>query len=122
MRSFRWILSICAFFLVVSGTAAMLRADDKGDAPRALLHAVNPTTAHAGETAVATGEQLSKRYVAALYLTNGKDDFEVEILKQTDTELTFKVPTNVKGNLRLMILTSGVEPKLAEQPVRITVE
>ena len=126
MRTFRWLFALAIFALIFSGATAALRAadkdGDKGDEPRALLHSVDPATAKPGDTAVATGDHLTKRHLTALYLTNGKDDFECEILKQTETTVTFKVPAGVKGSLRLMILTGGANPKLAEQPVRITIE
>ena len=122
MRSFRWLIALVTFFILFSGTAALLRADEKGDEVRSLLHSVAPDTAHSGDTVVATGGRLTTKHLAELYLTNGTEDFKVEILKQTETEVTFKVPPGIKGRFRLMILTAGVEPKLAEQPVRLVVE
>jgi hypothetical protein len=122
MRSFKWLVALVTFFILFSGTAAALRAEDKGDDIRSLLHSVAPDTASPGDTVVATGERLTTKYLAELYLTDGKDDIKVEILKQTETEVTFKVPPGVKGRFRLMILSAGVEPKLAEQPVRLVVQ
>jgi hypothetical protein len=97
-------------------------ADDKGDTPRALIESVNPMNVRTGDTVVATGTRMEKKYVAELYLTNGKDDIKVEILKQTEKEITFKIPPDLNGRYRLMILTGGLDGQLIEQPVRVVVE
>jgi hypothetical protein len=124
MRTYRWLIALAAIFFLFSGTAAILGAPaaDKGDEVRSLLHSVAPDTARPGDRVVAGGEKLTDKYLAELYLTNGKDDIKVEILKQTETEVTFKVPPGIKGGFRLMILTAGADPKLVEQPVRLLVE
>ncbi|GEM_PF-1074986 len=122
MRSIRWLSALVTFFILSVGTAALLRADEKGDEVRSLLHSIAPDSAHPDDIVVATGERLTTKHLAELYLTNGTDDVKVEILKQTETEVTFKIPPGIKGRFRLMILTAGVDPKLAEQPVRIVVE
>lgn len=86
MRSFRWLIALVFFF---SGAAAMLRPDGKGDEVRASLHSITPDSARPGDTVVATGDHLAAKFLAELYLTDGKDDIRVEILKQTNTEVTF---------------------------------
>jgi len=61
--------------------------------------------------------------VAKVYLTDQKKDMVVEVTEQTATSLKFKIPaTAAPGRFALMLLTSGKEPKLIEQPVKLTVE
>ena len=84
---------------------------------------VDPASAKAGDVVTVTGENLGQSIVAALYLTNGKDDFKAEITEQTSTSIKFKVPSAVKtGRLALMVLTKGKEPKLIEEPVKVLIE
>src|SRR5260370_457864 len=77
----------------------------------------------AGDELTVAGENLDKAAVAKLYLTDGKNDLEVQMTEQAAASIKFKIPANAKaGRFSLMILTSGKEPKYIEQPVRITVE
>jgi hypothetical protein len=69
-----------------------------------------------------TGENLEKANVAKVYLTDGKTDLECEVTGQTATELKIKIPAKATGRMALMILTSGKEPKLIEQPVKVSIE
>jgi hypothetical protein len=69
-----------------------------------------------------TGENLDKGTVGKVYLTDGKNDFVCEVTEQTATSLKLKIPAKVTGRMALMILTVGKEPKLIEQPVKVTIE
>lgn len=87
------------------------------------MQSVDPASAKAGDIVTVTGENLDQSIVAALYLTNGKEDFKAEITQQTSTSITFKIPSIVKtGRLALMVLTKGKEPKLIEEPVKVLIE
>jgi regulation of enolase protein 1 (concanavalin A-like superfamily) len=69
------------------------------------------------------GEYLDKQHVAEVYITDGTTDWKVEVLKQTATQIEFKIPANAKpGRFFLMVLTAGPDPKLIEEPVRVTIE
>ena len=58
-----------------------------------------------------------------VYITDGTTDWKVEVLKQSATQIEFKIPPSVKpGRFSLMVLTAGPEPKLIEEPVRVTIE
>ena len=84
---------------------------------------VDPGTGRAGDEIVVAGENLEKAQVAKVYLTDGKNDFVVEVTAQDATTLKFKVPAKAPaGRFALMLLTTGKEPKLIEQPVKLTVE
>ena len=93
------------------------------NAAAASIKSVEPDTAKAGDVLTATGEAIDQASVDALYLTNGKDDVQVEVVEQTDKSIKFKIPASIKpGRWSLMIQTKGNQPMLIEQPVKITVE
>lgn len=84
---------------------------------------VDPTTGKAGDEITVAGENLEKAQVAKVYLTDEKNDVLVEVTEQTATSIKFKIPAKAQaGRFALMLLTTGKEPKLVEQPVKLTVE
>ena len=84
---------------------------------------VEPGNGKAGDMLTIAGENLDKPAVAKLYLTDGKNDLEVQITEQAATSIKFKIPANAKaGRFSLMILTGGKDSKYIEQPVKVTVE
>jgi len=84
---------------------------------------VEPGNGKAGDVLTVAGENLDKPAVEKLYLTDGKNDLEVQVIEQAATSTKFKIPATAKaGRFSLMILTGGKEPKYIEQPVRVTVE
>ncbi|MGH9722972.1 MAG: IPT/TIG domain-containing protein [Bryobacteraceae bacterium] len=87
------------------------------------MTSVEPPNGKAGTELTVTGENLTKPPVEKIYLTDGKNDIEVKTTEQAATTVKFKIPANVKpGRFSLMILTSGKDPRLIEQPVKVTVE
>jgi len=108
-------------FVVPLFLAAGLTAFAQQTAPR--MNTVDPGTGRAGDEIVVAGENLEKALVAKVYLTNEKNDYVVDVTQQTATSITFKIPaTAPAGRFALMLLTTGKEPKLIEQPVKLTVE
>ncbi|MFB3828070.1 MAG: IPT/TIG domain-containing protein [Bryobacteraceae bacterium] len=84
---------------------------------------VEPGNGKAGDILTVAGENLQKEQVAKLFLTDGKVDVQVEITEQAAAAIKFRVPAKAKaGRFALMLLTTGKEPKLIEQPVKVTVE
>lgn len=84
---------------------------------------VEPGNGKAGDELTIAGENLAKPLVAKLYLTDGKNDLEVQVTEQAATSIKFKIPITAKpGRFSIMILTGGKEPKYIEQPVKVTVE
>jgi hypothetical protein len=69
-----------------------------------------------------TGENLDKANVSKVYLTDDKNDFVCEVTNQSATEIKLKIPAKATGRLALMILTTGKEPKLITQPVKVSIE
>jgi hypothetical protein len=83
---------------------------------------VEPPNGKVGDVLNVAGENLGKATVAQVFLTDGKNDFKVEVTEQADTAIKFKIPTIKPGRFNLMVLTSSKPPKLIEQPVKVTVE
>jgi hypothetical protein len=108
-----------SLILALTLSALLLCAQD--NSPR--LTAVEPATAKTGDVLTATGENLDKPNLVDLFLTDGTKDYKVAISEQSGTAIKFKVPANVPaGRFALMVLTGGKEPKLMEQPVKVTIE
>jgi hypothetical protein len=87
------------------------------------MTSVEPDTGKAGDVITVSGEHLDKGEVVEVYLTDGKKDTKVQISEQGATSLKIKIPDKATaGRFALMVLTGGKEPKLIEQPVKVTVE
>ncbi len=105
-------LSLPVLALVLSAQQTMPR-----------MTAVEPPTGKVGDVVAVAGENLDKDQVKEVYLTAGNTDLKVEVTEQAGAAIKFKIPAKaVAGRYSLMILTGGKEPKLIEQPVKITVE
>jgi len=84
---------------------------------------VEPGNGKVGDVLTVAGENLEKSNVAEVFLTDGKLDLKVAVSEQAATSIKFKIPPKATaGRWALMILTTGKEPKLIEQPVKVTVD
>ena len=86
------------------------------------MSSADPSSGKAGDVITVTGENLDKANVGKVYLTDGKNDLVCEVTGQTATEIKIKIPEKASGRLALMILTTGKEPKLITQPVKVSIE
>jgi hypothetical protein len=87
------------------------------------MSTIEPGNGKAGDELTVAGENLAKPGVSKLFLTDGKNDLEVQVSDQSEKAIKFKIPATAKpGRFSLMILTGGKEPKYIEQPVKVTVE
>jgi len=86
------------------------------------MTSVDPVSGKKGDIIVISGENLQKELVAKVYLTDGKNDLQVEVTEQTATAIKFKIPAKATGRLTLMVLTSGKDAKYIEQPVKLTID
>src|SRR6476661_2455564 len=92
---------VVAIALVVYAQQAMPR-----------MATVEPDNGKTGDVITVAGENLQKDAVAKVYLTDGKNDTEVQITEQSATAIKFKIPAKVTaGRLALMVLTAGKDPK-----------
>jgi hypothetical protein len=83
---------------------------------------VEPQNGKVGDVIAVSGENLAKGSVAKVYLTDDKTDLECSIVDQTDTAIKFKIPAKAAGRLSLMVLTTGKDAKLIEQPVKVQID
>ena len=89
----------------------------------ARMNSVEPANVKAGAEATVNGKNLDKNTVTEIYLTDGKSDVKLEIVQQSAATIKFRVPSGTKsGRFSMMLLTSGADPKLIEQPVKVNVE
>jgi hypothetical protein len=111
-------LSVLVSLLLVIGIAVW------AEQPMPKMVTVDPLNGKAGDVIVATGENLQKDAVAKLYLTDGKNDIACEMLEQTDKTIKFKIPARAPQGARLtvMVLTTGKDAKLIEQPVKVEID
>jgi hypothetical protein len=110
-------LSFVAPLFLAAGLAAFAQQA----MPR--MDSVDPGTGKAGDEITVSGANLEKAHVAKVYLTDGKNDTPLDLTEQTATSIKFKIPAKATvGRFALMLLTTGKEPKLIEQPVKLTVE
>ena len=87
------------------------------------MTSVEPGNGKVGDVLTVAGENLEKKNVAEIYLTDGKNDLPVPVTEQTATAVKIRIPEKAKpGRFALMILTTGKDPKLIEQPVKVTIE
>jgi len=103
--------------------ALALPANLQPQAGMPFMSSVEPASGKVGDVLSIQGVNLGQDNVAALYLTDGNTDLKVQMIEQTATSIRFRIPPEAKpGRFALMVLTKGKEPKLIEQPVKITVE
>ena len=111
-------LSFISTLLLAAGISALAQEG----LPRML--SVDPLSGKAGDVIAVAGENLDKAKVEKVFLTDGKNDFVVEVTEQTGTTIKFKIPVKAAtgGRLAVMILTAGKDAKYIEQPVKIMIE
>ena len=115
------LLVVCALAAGPLSRAAEVR--EVPAVPVPLLRTVAPEVAKTGDIATVSGDYLNSPRLGEVYLTDGKADFNVEILSRTDAKLKIKVPANAPpARYTLMILLLDEEPKLIEQPAKLRVE
>jgi hypothetical protein len=108
-------------FVVSLVVAAVLVAYAQQPMPR--MSTVDPGNGKVGDVITVAGENLQKDQVAKVYLTDGKNDVLVAILEQTNISIKFKIPAKASaGRFALMVLTTGKDAKLMEQPVKVTID
>ncbi len=104
--------------LLLATACVAVRA--QGGLPR--VTAADPNTGKVGDVITVTGENLGKGSISKVYLTDNKNDLQVEVTDQTATSFKFKIPAKASGRMSLMFLTVEAEPKLMQLPVKVTVE
>ena len=105
--------------LLAPAIPASLRAQSE----MPILKTVEPVSGTYGDVLTVTGDNLAQAAVAALYLTDGKNDIKVVIVEQSTSSIKFKIPVGIaRGRYALMVLTSGKDAKFIEEPVKVMIE
>lgn len=94
--------------------AALLLAQG---APR--LTGVEPVSGKVGGTVTATGENLGKSSVAAVFLSDANSDYKVTVVEQTAEKIVFRVPSVKPASYNVSL---QVRNDIFIQPVRFKVE
>ena len=85
------------------------------------ITSVDPLVAKAGDTVTANGHEIDSATVDTIYLTDGTHDFKCQMVEQTASAITFKVPDTMKpGRWAVMVRTK--KGQLIEQPVKLSVQ
>ncbi len=87
------------------------------EAPR--LTAIEPPSGKPGDTVTATGENLDKSKVVAVFLSDARSDYKVKVLEQTPEKIVFKVPSVKLASYNVSL---QVRRDIYIQPVRFKVE
>jgi hypothetical protein len=119
----RFSVTVSLILLALLALPAFAGSDkDQGWAPTPLMRSVEPDQAKIGDVVTINGDFLDKKRVAEFYLTDGKDNFKLEVVEQTDKVVKVKIVKNTPfARLRLMVLTTGSAPQFIEQPVMVEV-
>jgi len=112
-----------ALALVFPG-ALLAGAAAREQAPTPLMKAVQPDSARAGDEVTVSGTNLEKANIAAVYLTQGDKTIKVKLTSQSESEVKFHVPADMKpGRFGIMVLTTGGDDaREIDEPVYLSVE
>ena len=83
------------------------------------MTAVEPRSGKPGDTATATGENLAKSSVVAVFPSDARSDYKVTVLEQTAEKIVFKVPSVKPTSYNVSL---QVRNEIHIQPVRFEVE
>ena len=112
-------ISLLSIPLLIALAPANLQSQDG----MPLISSVEPASGKVGDVLSIQGANLGQDNVAALYLTDGNTDLKVVMIEQTSTSIKFRIPSEAKpGRFAPVVLTKGKNPRLIEQPVKMTVE
>jgi hypothetical protein len=122
MRAFK-VVGFILIFLFAFRLASAADVKEPQPLPTPIVRAVDPATVKPGEIATISGDNLDQSRVKEVYLTTGTVDVKVQIVDQSATAIKFKVPAKTApARYTIMVLLAGDEPRLLEEPVRLTVE
>jgi hypothetical protein len=117
-------LRLLVTLALVVGIVPVLSAGSRDAGPTPLIKVVEPDSAKPGDEVTVSGTNLAKANVAAVYLTQGEKTIKVKVTSQTDTEVKFTVPIDLKtGRFGIMVLTTGGDDaREIDEPVFLSIE
>jgi hypothetical protein len=120
MKRKQWIF-ISGVVLLAAASSTNQAYDDTGRIPQAIhLREVTPPEGIIGDVLTGYGDNLNASRVKEIWLTDGKNDYKLEIIEQGDHSIRFRLPDWVPaGRWRVMVLSD--EDVLLEQPAYVKV-
>ena len=114
---------LVALALVVA-VMPVVCAGSRDPGPTPLMKMVQPDSAKPGDEVTVSGTNLAKDTVAAVYLTQGERTIKVKVTSQTETDVKFLIPADLKtGRFGIMVLTTGGDDaRQIDEPVYLSVE
>jgi hypothetical protein len=93
----------------------------KGAGVAPIIQRAAPEQTVPGGMVTVTGVQLDAKHVQELYLSAGDTRYMVGLVRQTDADITFRVPANVPpGGLSISMKLAG-RTELVEEPVLLEI-
>jgi len=83
-----------------------------------MITSVDPTSGKVSDTITASGQNLAKPRVAAVFLSDKKNDYKATVVEETDDKIVLKVPQVAPGDYNISIQVGNA---IFIQPVRFTV-
>jgi hypothetical protein len=111
-RIFLGLVLLLAAIPFVQFAGATLRTGDF-----TVLQGVIPTEARPGDVVTITGFALDADHLKEIYLTNGEQDYRVEILEQNNVAVRLRVPAKIPAGQMRFAIVIPTRPELLEQPV-----
>jgi hypothetical protein len=105
------LLALAAIFALV--IPAALAQDN------ARVTGVDPAAGKANDTVTVAGENLGKNKVAAIFLSDDKDDHKATVVSQEADKIVIKIPSVKPGDYNVSIQSGN---SIFIQPVRFTVQ
>jgi len=97
-----------------------LQGADLKQVPATVMEKVTPAEVRAGDIVNVQGESLDAAHLKAVFLTDRKDEIEVDIIAQGANYLRFKMPDIAPGKYHIAIKLVR-EDMFLEEPVFIIV-
>jgi hypothetical protein len=86
-----------------------------------VMEKVTPTEARPGDVVKVTGTALGADRVKEVYLTDGANDFIVEIVEQNNDAIRFKVPMKISSGWMRLAIVVATRDDLLEEPVSLRI-
>lgn len=98
-----------------------LQGADLKELPATVMEKATPAEVRAGDVVTVTGETLDAAHLKTVFLTDRKDEVEVEIIAQGPKFLRFKVPADIAPGRYHIAIKLVREDMFLEEPVFIIV-
>ena len=105
--------------LMLAAAMIAFSAARVGAQETARVTGVDPANGKSNDTITISGENLGKAHVAAVFLSDDKDDFKATIVSQGADKIVIKVPAVKPGSYNISIQAANA---ILIQPIKFTVE